>query len=182
MRTLDTAQTEAVEKQSTEPQYLIQIDLDQPYYWSTRADTDYNGNTYYAGSVQLVQISDKTCELRIDNHDYSFTRGCLEGDFLRGEVKIYWAYPSALAPLYVQRGYWQPGYTPEPSDTAPDPILLFDGVIDATPEIDAWISVRCTKTPPRLYPFRKLRPPIANFAPTSGYVLEFDGQILRIET
>lgn len=181
MRTLTTAQDATVAGPVSEPQYLVEINLDQPYYWSTRASRDYNGETYALGGIQVVRVSPDACELRMDNHDYTYTRGALEGDYLRGEVKVYWAYEAKAEALYVERGYWESGYTAEYDDTSPAPILLFDGVIDATPEIGEWLTIQCTRTPPKLYPFKKLRAPLANFLPSAGYVLQFDGQVLRIE-
>lgn len=181
MRTLTAGQEAAVAGPVFEPQYLIEITLDQPYYWSTRQERQYNGNTYNVGGVQLGRVSGDSCELRLDNHDYAFTRGALDGDYLRQPVRVYWAYGAPTEPLYVERGYWEPGYTAEYDDTAPDVILLFDGIINETPEISEWLSISCTRTPPRLYPFRKLRPPIANFVPVEGYVVQFDGSVLRIE-
>lgn len=181
MKTLTAAQAATVAGPVSEPQFLVEITLDQPYYWSTRSVREYNGNTYQTGGVQVLRVSDDSCTLRIDNHDWSFTNGALDGDFLRQPVSVLWAYESKAQALYVERGYWEPGYTSEYDDTPPDVIPRFEGIINATPEIGEWITVECSKTPPRFYPFRKLRPPLANHLPSSGYLLTFDGDLLRIE-
>lgn len=286
MKTLSAEQQFVTAGPVTEPQYLVEITLDQPYYWSTRADTEHNGNTYTVGMVQLGNVSGQRAELRVDNHGYSFTQGALDGTFLRQPVRVLWAYgalpvptaepleadgefdsesdwtlgdgwsiasgeayavdPSAeslltaeMEPLAVGEDYtitlvidalysgsvsvecdgvevisaqtsagtYTGAYVPAAASEmlqivasadfqgdiesvsvqqdgavdTPDPIVIFDGIINATPEIGEWLSVSCSKTPPRLYPFRKLRPPLANFTPSAGYVVEFDGAILRIE-
>ena len=286
MRTLSAEQQFVTSGPVTEPQYLIEITLDQPYYWATRRQAVLNGNTFTVGRVQLAQVSGSRAELRVDNHDYTYTNGALDGDYLRQPVRIWWAYdalpvPTALPltadgefasgdgwtlgdgwgigggevyavdpvgaaelsaqlePLAVGASYtvtlvidavysgtvsvqcggaevvapqsaagiYSAAYVPAAAGeqlaivasvdfmgdvstvlvqqdgavATPEPILVFDGIINATPEISEWLSISCTKTPPRLYPFRKLRPPLANFTPSAGYVVEFDGAILRIE-
>lgn len=286
MRTLSAEQQFVTDGPVTEPQYLIEITLDQPYYWSTRSDTEHNGNTYTVGAVQLGAVSGDRAELRVDNHGYAYTQGALDGTYLRQPCRVLWAYgalpvasaepvqadesfdadtgwtlgdgwsiatgeayavdpgaesllTASMTPLSVGADYtitlvidalytgsvsvecdgveviaaqtsagtYAGAYTPvagaeelqiiassdfqgdlasvsvqqDGAVGVPDPIVIFDGIINATPDINEWLSVSCSKTPPRLYPFRKLRPPLANFTPSAGYVVEFDGAILRIE-
>jgi hypothetical protein len=181
VRTLSTAQQAAVDGPVTEPQYIVKIQLDQLYYWSTRSTVVFGGNTYTPGNIQLGRVAQESCEIQVYNTDYGFTRGAQDGDYLRGEVEVYWAYGPKTSPLYVEEGYWEEGYTETYDATTPVAIRLFKGVINSTPDIGEWLRVMCSRTPPRLYPFRKLRPPLANHLPSAGYVLQFDGNVLRIE-
>lgn len=162
MITLSPEQEAAVAGPVTAPQFLIEIELDQPYFFSTRADVTVDGNTYVAGAVQLGRVSHDSAELMINNHDYRHTGNALDGAYLRSPVRVLWAYD-------------------QDADPAPAPIVLFEGIISATPQVGNWLSISCRRTPPRVYPFTKLRPPLANHLPSAGYMLQFDGQVLRIE-
>lgn len=155
-------QEAAVAGPVTEPQYLIEIELDQPYFFSTRAGVFWDGNAYGAGEVQLGRVSHDSAELTIDNHDFRHTGNALDGYYLGSPVRVLWAYD-------------------QDADPAPAPIVLFDGIISATPQVGDWLAVSCRRTPPRVYPFTKLRPPLANHLPSAGYMLQFDGRVLRIE-
>lgn len=181
MISLSAAQQAAVDGPATLPQFLVEIQLEQSHYYSTRAERAYNGNTFIPGHVRLGRVTPDRAELWINNADYIHTDNALDGVYMRNSVKIWWAYDAAHAPRYVQKGYWQAGYTAEPDDTEPAPLLRFEGIISATPEIDNWISIVAERTPPRRYPFARLRPPFANHLPSVGYTLQFDSQVLRIE-
>lgn len=164
MRTLSTEQAAAVAGPVTEPQYLVEITLDSPRFLSTRATVILSGNTYTTGDLQVGPVRHDSAELMIANHDDSLTAGAEDGAFLRQPVKILWAYGAATGDA-----------------SEPVPITRFEGIISATPEIGEWIKVECSPTPPKLYPFQRLRPPTANFLPSAGYVLAWDGAVLRIE-
>lgn len=162
MITLSPEQEAAVAGPVTEPQFLIEIELDQPYFFSTRKTVLLGGANYVAGDVRLGRVSRDSAELMINNHDYRHTNDALDGVYMRAPVRILWAYNQDASP-------------------APDPIVLFEGIISATPQPGEWLSVTCSRTPPGVYPFTKLRPPLANHLPSAGYMLQFDGQVLRIE-
>lgn len=181
MLTLTTDQQEAVQGPITAPQYLVDIELGAPFHWSTREERIEGGVTYQPGRIRSVSISPRGCTLVVDNHDYVFTNGAIDGAFLRAPVTVWWAYGARPGALYAEEGYWESGYTSGPG-TQPAVIQRFSGIVDATPEIGEWMTVECTWSPPRRYPFRRLRPPIANWLPSPGYVVEFDGGILRIDS
>lgn len=162
MITLSPEQEAAVAGPVTAPQFLIEIELDQPYFFSTRADVTVDGNAYVAGDVQLGRVSHDHADLMVINTDYRHTGNALDGVYLRSPVRVLWAYD-------------------QDADPAPAPIVLFEGIISANPQVGEWLSVTCRRTPPRVYPFTKLRPPLANHLPSAGYMLQFDGQVLRIE-
>lgn len=181
MRDLTPEQQAAVAGPVTEPQYLVYIELDQPYYLSTRSEVDFGGNTYIPGRLQLNKVAQESCDLLVDNTEYLFTQGAQNGEYLRNPVEVYWAYGPRRGVRYVKPGYWKAGYTVESDETVPGAQLIFRGVVNSTPSISEWLSVQCARTPPRLYPFRKMLPPHANFLPSAGYVLPFDGNVIRIE-
>jgi hypothetical protein len=278
VRTLTAGQQAAVAGPVTEPQYLVYIELDQPYYLSDRMPVMFDGNLYQPGSLQIDRVAHDAAELKIDNHDYHLTNGALDGSYMRGAVEVYWAYPGPSAPSPITNGDfasdegWTLGdgwsidtgeaYAVDPSGTSslsqtgnftiaypytvtldvdsvdagevsvvvggveviapqtapgqysgtysatpgaelveivasedfsgvitsigveisdPTPIKKFSGLIYGTPQISEWLSISARRTPPRLYPFVKLRPPLANHLPSAGYVLQFDGAVLKIE-
>jgi len=153
VRTLDAGQITATDGPVTEPQYLVDIELDIPLFLSSRADV----GGYTAGLLRMGRVAPDSVELLIENYDYRHTTNAQDGVYLRKPVKIWWAYGDETR------------------------ILMFDGVVFGTPMISEWLSVTVRREPPRLYPFTKLRQPLANFLPSAGYVIQFDGQVLKIE-
>jgi hypothetical protein len=142
----------------------------------------FEGNLYEAGSLQLGKVTHDSAELKISNHDFSLTNGALDGTYLRAAVKVWWAYSGVYVGEYVDAGYVDEGYAKGAGDSfLTDPILRFSGLIYATPTIKEWLSITARRTPPKMYPNVKLRPPLANHLPSGGYVLPFDGAILKIE-
>lgn len=181
MLDLTPLQEQSVSAEVRRPNFLVTITLDQTLRYATRADTTWQGNFYEAGKIQLGRVSHKQAEFKIDNHDYSFTAGALAGSYMRAPVEIYWAYEGVLESEYVEPGYWAEGYVQGAGSLILNPILIFRGMIYETPRIENWLSVVCHRMPPRLYPFRKLRPPLANHTPSVGYTITFNGQVLNIQ-
>lgn len=181
MRTLTPAQEAAVAGPVTAPCYLLEVSLDEMHYWSTRNQIEHDDNTFVPAQIQLGRMSNNEVQFSFYNADYQWTQGCVDGVYLRKVVRVWWAYGPHHAPLYVNTGYWDDGYTEEPDTTAPDPILLFDGLIYSFPTIDDWVTIVARRTPPRLFPNLIMRPPFANFLPAPGYTVTFDGSILQIQ-
>ena len=186
MRELDPTQLAVVTGPVTAPCYLIAIELDRPYFWTTRTpvtmDVDGASQTFVKGGVKLSQISLEGATLAVDNRDDRHTDNALDGDYARGRVRIWWAYGPELGAHYVTPGYWEQGYTVGPDTDMPDPILCFDGIIYATPQIGAWLTIDARREPARLYPFARIRPPRANHLPRAGYTVTFDGTVLIVES
>lgn len=178
---LTPEQEGAVSGPITEPQYLMQIDLDQPYFWSTRQNATFNDDQFVRSELQLGQITNDTANFQFRNEGCKFSAAAEDGVFHRNRVRIWWAYGPKPGVYYVDPGYWDPGYTVEPDSDVPDPILLFDGLIYSMPVIDDWISVVARRTAPTLFPRKIIRPPIANHLPSPGYSVAFDGAILQIQ-
>lgn len=181
MRQLGPNQRAVVEAQSTEPNYLIEIDLEETHYWSTRDVRSFLGNVFEPGFVSMGRVANGELSLSFWNGDYQYTESAVDGGFLRNGIKVWWAYGEKDTARYVEEGYWEEGYVEEPGTAPPAPILIFDGFIYSTPRIDQWIDIIARPTPPKFYPDRIIRRPIANFLPSPGYSIEFDGAILQIE-
>lgn len=179
MINLSPEQLAAVLAVVTNPRYLVKIDLDEERYFSTRDQVAVDDEVYVPGYLQLRSISDQTAEFSLYNENYIHTQNAINGVYMGNRVQIWWAYSAAQVALYVERGYWEEGYTDE-YGAEPERFKLFDGIIDSFPVIDDWLSVSCTRVAPRRYPFAKIRPPIANHAPVAGYSIFFDGALLKI--
>lgn len=181
MRDLTTTQENSVNGPGTEPRYFIKIQLDQEYNFSTRDEGVLNGETYITGHVRPGKLTNGEFELEVWNEGYKHTQNALSGAYLRSTVKVWWAYGPDPRAHYVTPGYWQEGYTEGPETDTPTAILMFDGVISGTPDVDQWLTVLCQRETPKTWPSRRIRPPFANFAPSAGYTLRFDNQTLRIQ-
>lgn len=175
-------QSAAISGPVNAPNFLISIELDVPYHWATRQSMMLGDTLYEAGNVQLRRISPDQVDLRVENDGYRHTQNAMSGVYLRSRVSVRWAYAEKREPQYVEPGYWQHGYTDDPEmPGAPQDFPQFEGIIYGIPEVDEWLTIIARREPPRLYPFQKLVPPIANHLPSTGYVLQFDGQAFRIE-
>lgn len=178
MRTLTPEQLERVERQVTEPCYIISIELDKNEVWPTNSAQ----GSPEPGRIRMGKISGEEARFSFWNENYQWTQNSITGVYLRRNVQVYWAYGPNDTPYYVNPGYWQPNYTTEPVNSEGlELIQLFDGFIYSMPRIDAWIEVVARATPPKLYPSRIIRQPFANFLPPAGYSVQFDGAILQIE-
>lgn len=178
MKPFNPAQENALSGPITTPQYLVYIELDQPYYWSTYADVTAMGQDWSRYGVRVGNVSGSSASLMVENDDYRHTENSLSGAYQRGEVRIYWAYQIPDSP-YVEEGYWEDGYVSDTNEPVVD--LIFEGLIYACPSVDFWLSIEASRTPPRLFPFQRIRPPFANHLPPPGYMVEFDNQVLRVE-
>lgn len=176
-----TPKENATRGTTTTPQFLIDIDLDQPYHFSTFDEREFNGETYVPGFVRLGRYDNDQCDLSIWNDGYRHTQNALGGVYQLAPITVWWAYGPRPDPHYVSPGYWQPGYTADPDMTLPEPMIVFKGFVYAFPQVDAWLSLVCRRHAPKLYPGRRLRPPFANFTPSAGYTIQFDDQVLKIE-
>lgn len=183
MKTLTPEQLATVQAQVTGPRYLMEIELDEPRYWSTREPTEWNGNLFEMGYLRMGNVSNEQANFAFFNEDYVHTNNALNGVYMRRSVRIWWAYGPAKngGVHYVNPGYWDEGYTISPEEGDPEPILKFEGMIFATPEINKWITVMARQTPPKRYPSPRLKPPFANHLPSAGYTVQFDSTALTIE-
>lgn len=178
MKPFNPAQEAAVSGPITEPQYLVYIELDQPYFWSTRSAVTALGQDWSPSGVRVQSVSGSRATLMVENDDYRHTESALSGVYQRGDVRIYWAYPIPDSP-YVEDGYWEDDYVSDANEPIVD--LIFEGLIYACPLVDFWLTIEANRTPPRMFPFQRIRPPFANHLPPEGYMVEFDNQILRVE-
>lgn len=162
----------------TEPQYLVYIELDQPYYWSTRAAVTADGHDWSPAGVQVKSVSGSRAVLMVENDSYRHAENAMSGAYQRGAVRIYMAYPLPDDD-YVEDGYWDDDYVSRETEPVLD--LQFTGIVDVSTPVDYWLSVEAHRTPPRMFPFQRIRPPFANHLPAEGYMITFDGQVLRVE-
>lgn len=181
MRELSPEQQATTESPGTEPRYLVFVQLDEEYRLSTRETVMLNDEIYQHGDINIDRVSSDTCQFQVRNTDYRHTRNAMKGAYLRNRVMVYWAYGAAPGAHYVTPGYWEEGYTEAPSEDMPEAFLMFDGIIEGTPSVDAWLTINAQKEAPRRWPAVRIKPPFANHAPSAGYVIQFDGQALRIE-
>lgn len=181
MRNLGPTQQSAVYQAGTEPRYFVKINLGEDQLLSTGADGQWQGEQYVSGYLRVLGVSGDRANLEIWNEDYQYTIGAMNGAYLRNRVQVFWAYEGDPRAHYVEPGYWEKGYTYGPSTTQPTAILIFDGIISGTPRVDEWLTVHCARETPKTWPSKKIRPPFANFAPSAGYTMNFDGQTIRIE-
>lgn len=180
MRDLAYLQNFAIEGQATSPQFFVELTLDQPYYWTTRGTHMWNQQTWTPGGIRNLTLSPGEARFQVENDNYRHTQNAMNGSYLRNAVKVWWAY--VTPPInYVEPGYWKPGYVSDGPALA-KPLLRFDGIISAITEVDDFLTVVCRVKPPKLYPFERVRPPVANHLSGDGYIIEFDGQIIRVES
>lgn len=152
MRSLDADQLASVAPIITDPNYLITIQLDEPYQWATGAPRA----TFVAGPVVVGAISPDRATLYVHNEDYKHTQNVVQGSYLGSTVTISWAYDEAT------------------------PITYFVGVITAIPELDEYLRIECERQGPRVYPRGRFLPPLFNHLPSPGYSIEFDGASITI--
>lgn len=183
MQVLTPEQEAAVTAQATAPCYVMEIELDDTYRWSTRQRVVWGEGVFEKGFIKIDTITNEQTSFSFYNGDYSHTNNALNGVYMRKRVRIWWAYGAANngGVHYVDPGYWDEGYTVEPTEGEPTPILKFDGIIYSTPSIDNWISVIASQTPPKRYPNPRLKPPFANFTPSAGYTVQFNNTVMTIE-
>jgi hypothetical protein len=181
MRMLSPAQLASTAQAGTEPRFFVFLELDQEYRLSTRENATLNGDLYTSGQIRIDSVSGDACQLAIYNEDYRHTLNALNGAYLRNRVRVYWAYGEDPRARYVTAGYWNEGYTDGPNEDLPAAFLLFDGIIDGTPFVDNWMNISARKDTPKRWPAVRIKPPFANHAPSAGYVIQFDGQALRIQ-
>lgn len=178
MKPFSPVQDAAISGPITQPQYLVYVELDQPYYWSTYDNTSALGQTWSNRGIRIGTVTGHEASFAVENFDYRHTENALSGVYQRGLVRIYWAYPIEDSP-YVEEGYWEDGYVSDVNE--PIVNLMFEGIIASCPVVDYWLDIRAIRTPPRMFPFQRIRPPFANHLPPPGYIVEFDSQILRVE-
>lgn len=152
MRDLDTQQIDAVAGPFTDHNYLINIELDEPYQWTTGAPRA----TFVTGPVRVGAVSAERVTLYVYNEDYKHTQNVVQGAYLGSTVTVSWAYDEA------------------------DPITIFVGIITAIPELDEWLRIECERQGPRVYPRGRFLPPEFNHLPAPGYSVEFDGASITI--
>lgn len=183
MQILSPEQLAAVTAQTTAPCYIMEIDLDEPYRWSTRQQVNWGDLVFQKGFLKIDKVDNEQAMFSFYNETYAHTNNALNGIYMRKRVRIWWAYGEANngGVHYVNPGYWKEGYTVEPDEGRPEPILKFDGIIYATPAIDKWISVIANQTPPKRYPNPRLKPPFANFTPSPGYTVQFNNTVMTID-
>lgn len=180
MRALTPEQLERVEGPVTQPMYLVQIELDAPMHLSTREELSWNGQTWLNGLIHLDRVGPDSASLRIHNSDYRYTTPALQGAYQRKPVRIWWGYGAGQYAEYFAPGYIAPGYVRGPS--LGEPILLFDGLISAIPEIGEWLRIELTRSPPRRYPRWRVLPPRTNHLTPAGAVIVFGGESYRLES
>lgn len=180
MINLTTAQAATVAGPVSEPQYLVTVDLDTEYNYTTRDEVATDDRLFIRGGIRRLSVSNGRAEFGFYNEDFQHTQNVINGIYRNNPVSVWWAYGAKQLAHYVEVGYWEEGYTEGPDDTTPGRILIFTGVIDQVSFDDEceWLRI----TAKRMFPTRtRLLPPFANFLPSAGYVLQFDGQILKIE-
>lgn len=186
MRDLTTTQEQVYSGSNVQRQLLIEVELDQMYYFSTRADQfSYDGNLYLAGFVRrpLGIVSSELAEFAIWNTNFEHTKNAKNGAYRQGYVRVMDGRGSKHTIPYVELGYHEEGYIEgsTPNDV-PEPITLHEGIIySTTPTIEGWLEIVSKPDPFNYYPSAKLRPPFANHLPMDGDTFEFDGAIMTIE-
>lgn len=180
MKDLTPTQLARVTGPVTEPMFLVQIELDAPMHLSTHDTTTWNGQTWISGTLNLYNVNPEGTSLRIHNTDYRYTTPALQGAYQRKPVKIWQAYGTGQLANYFEPGYITPGYISGPP--LGEPLLVFDGLISAIPEIGEWLRIELTRSPPRRYPRWRVLPPRANHLTPAGAVIVFGGESYRLES
>lgn len=180
MKVLTSGQLEQINGVGTRPHYLIEITLDSPMYLSTRHTVAWNGHTWVESECRVNSIGPEEASIQILNKEFQYTMGALTGDYQRQAVRIWWSYGIDEHLNYVEEGYVQEGYVQGPQ--AAEPILIFDGIINSLPNVNMWLDVTATRTPPRRYPRWRILPPRANHLTPAGAVIVFGGESIRLES
>lgn len=152
MRSLNAGQIAATAPVRTDPNYFININLDNQYQWMSSAPSF--GTE--PGPVLMGPVSGDRATIYVHNEDYRHTQNVVEGVYLGGFVAISWAYGEEAR------------------------ILIFTGIITSIPECDDWLQIDCEREGPRVYPRGRFLPPSFNHLPPPGYSVEFDGAMITI--
>lgn len=161
------------------PCYLIEMKLGVDRKFSTGQEYELNGETYEAGQVQKLRLTQSSAQFGVINDNYAHTTPALNGNYQRAPVKVYWATGFPISPPIVQPGYVADGYYN--LDDRPAPVLLFDGNLDQFTQITTVLGVKATRSAVRSYPKLRVLPPLANYVRSEGALIEFGGNVLRLQ-
>lgn len=170
-RTLSTGVLDQVDDTTTHPYFLVFLDFAVASYLSTRQAVTWNSQAWAASGVNVISVTPggtnnaASAVISLPNLDNSAAAIVLNEDIADKAAKIYVAY-----------GNGDPG--------ASDPVLIFDGVMDAATDIaDDRVVIALAEigTSGAWVPTVVLAPPLLNHMPppatvitwgTERYVLE----------
>lgn len=161
-----------------EPCFLIEIELDEVLYLSTRQRYEYGDIVYESGLVQGLQISQSEVSFGLINEGYQYTTPALNGAYQRAPVRVLWS-QGLRNPRIVESGYFADGYYVE--DNREPPMLVFQGNVASFGSITTILGVVATRSAARHYPTKRVLPPIANFVRPEGTVISFGDYVFRLE-
>ena len=163
------------------PCFLIEVELDETLYLSSRQEFTYGGITYQPGRiVGDIQISQDDASFGIINESYKYTTPALTGVYQRAPVKIWWSEGAAVQIPIVDPGYFEDLYYTIEERRAP--ILLFDGNISNFDQITSVLGVVASRSAARRYPTLRVLPPVANYVAPEGAVFTLNGNTYRLES
>lgn len=176
---LDHVQTIEVERPITRPQYLLQVVLSSPVFLSSRKEIDADQETVFqSGKLKLKSLSSHRCSFDVCNKDYQYTLPAITGDYMRGLVRVWWAYGDVGQQWYPDE--YEHDY--EKQNEGIEPILVFEGEINSIDSVSEWLSLEAKRAPVSKFPKGRVLPPFANHLTPAGSVFKFAGDTYRIET
>jgi hypothetical protein len=151
----------SVAKTITNPVFLFKIDFGSQYIYATSRETvSYGNNSYSTKGAKILSINATRLKFSLPNFDRSISALALAGQIQGNEVVVYLHYEG-------------------------ETIGRFTGLLDA-PSISGdynSVVISCVSEYAlgTKWPNDRLRPPVANHLPPSGYVVEFSNVKITLE-
>lgn len=149
-----------------EPLFLIEIELDETLYLSTRQRYEYAGRVYEPGLVQGLVVGQEQATFGLINENYRHTTPALTGQYQRAPVSVWWTEGFDAPQLLIDAGYVEDDYYE--TEWRSDPLLIFQGEISQFDQISSVLGVMATRMASRRFPAIQVYPPIANFVTPAG--------------
>lgn len=180
MKDLPIEITDFLNAPSINPCFLIEIELDEVLYLSTRQDFLFGGKVYEKGRITGGPvISQNDVAFAIINENFKYTTPALTGVYQRAPVKVWFSEGAAVPIPLVEPGYFEEGYYT--LDERRAPILVFEGNVSAFNQITTVLGVVASRSAARRYPTMRVLPPIANYVMPSGSIITINGNTYRLE-
>ncbi|MEM1142723.1 MAG: hypothetical protein AAGI88_09075 [Pseudomonadota bacterium] len=165
-RPLDANTAQQVDSVVTSPHWFVRLGFDTPIHLTTAESVEWAAQGAQFVKADLRVRGGASPTLRIFNELLALGVTVLTERPAGRAVSIWLAYqdPTASSSL--------PGFA--------EPILLFEGVMgEAT--IDAFVTIRCTRTGTQYSPRRYVMAPLFNHLPRRGQVIEMPNQKITLE-
>lgn len=162
-----------------EPCFLIELEMDELLFLSTRQRYEFGGKVYEPGHVQGLRIAQDQLTFGLINEEHRYTTSALMGVYHRAPVRVWLTDGIATSYPLIEPGYVEDGYYIEEPRTPP--ILLFSGNVVQFSQITTVLGVVATRSAARSYPALRVLPPIANHVRPEGTQLSVSGNLFRLE-